>query len=142
MTPGRFAALADAYGGNIGRWPAAERDDARAHLHGHPEAQAALDTAAALDASLAAWTVGGPGPALAARIASAVAHRHAYGRRLRLWFSSLGTAAALAGGVAAGAAVIAVSAPAADQAAEPLYGLSVLGAPLDLTQQPAADGRP
>lgn len=141
MTPARFAALADAYGGNIDRWPAVERDDARRHLHGQAEAQTVLDAAAGLDASLAAWTVEGPGPALAARIASTVAHRHAYGRRLRLWFSSLGTAAALAGGVAAGAAVIALSAPAADQATEPLYGLSVLGAPLDPMGQ-AAGGRP
>lgn len=136
MTPERFAALAAAYGGAIDRWPEAERDAAGTHLHAHPEARAALAGAATLDATLAAWTVPGPGAALAARIASATARRRRAGRWLRLWLSGLGTAATLAGGLAAGAVVVAAARPGADPSGA-LYELRVLGAPLDPGDPPA-----
>lgn len=139
MTPDRFAALADAYGGTIARWPAAERDAARAHLAAHPEAAAALAREAGLDAILAGWTVPGPGAALAARIAATAMHGQGRRRRLMLWLSGLGTAATLAGGLATGAGIVALQAPAADQALGPLYQLSVLGAPVEPAEHPATD---
>lgn len=137
MTPDRFAALADAYGGSLDRWPAAERDAAHAHLEARPEARALLAQAARLDDALAGWTVPGPGAALAARIMASATHRHARRHRLRLWLSGLGTAATLAGGLAAGAGVVALQAPTADPAAGSFYQLSVLGAPLELAEHPA-----
>jgi hypothetical protein len=141
VTPERFGALADAYGGNIDRWPIAERDAAWLHLRQNPNAEGVLSAAARLDSALAGWTVPGPGAALAARIALTVARRHAHGRRLRLWLSSLGAAAALASGMAAGAIVLMLSVPATDQLSAPMYQLTVLGAPLDLeTQSPSPDG--
>ena len=140
MTPERFGALADAYGGDIDRWPIAERDAAWLHVRQHPDAQAVLSAAAGLDAALASWTVPGPGAALAATIALAVARKHAHGRRLRLWLSSLGAAAALASGMAAGAIVLMLSVPATERGGSPMYELTVLGAPLDLEAQPPPDG--
>ena len=140
MTPDRFRALADAYGGDLDRWPAAERDAARRHLRQRPGAGAARQAAAGLDAVLATWTVPGPGAALAARIAATLARRHAHARRLRVWLSSLGAATALAGGVAAGAVVVMLAAPAAERMTPPLYELRVLGAPLDLDARAPASG--
>lgn len=127
MTPERFADLAEAYGGRIARWPAHEQAQARAHLRERPEADAVLQAAGALDAALAGWTVPGPGSALAARIAAGRSRRRPQVLRLRLWFSGLGTAAALAGGVAAGAGVVALSMPAPDQAGVSLYAATALG---------------
>lgn len=140
MTPERFGALADAYGGDLERWPAAERDEARALLLQRPHLQATLADAAALDAVLAAWTVPGPGAALAGGIAVMAMRRHAHARRLRLWLSSLGAATALAGGLAAGVITVTLSAPSPDQVTAPSYQLSVLGAPLDDETAPTAGG--
>ena len=140
MTPERFAVLADAYGGDVDRWPTKEREAARIHLQSQPEAEAVLAAAAGLDAVLAGWTVPGPGAALAASIAAAVARRHAHTRRLRLWLSSLGAATVLASGVAAGALAVVLSSPADELVTTPLYELSVLGAPLDLETSPAPSG--
>ena len=140
MTPERFGALADAYGGDLDCWPSSERDDARALLVQQPHMRAVLSNAAALDAVLAAWTVPGPGAALAAGIAMIAMRRHAQARRLRLWLSGLGAATALAGGMAAGGIVVMLSAPTTDQVTAPLYQLSVLGAPLDVEAAPATGG--
>jgi hypothetical protein len=132
VTPERFAALADAYGGNIHRWPGAERDDAWLYLQRHPDAQTVLSAASRLDATLAEWTVPGPGAALAANIALAVARRHRHGRRLRLWLSGLGAATALASGAATAVIVLSVSIPAAPAPASTMYEMTVLGAPFDV----------
>ncbi len=140
MTPERFGTLVDAYGGDLDRWPADERDAARTLLLHQPEAQAMLSAAAGLDTALAAWTVPGPGAALAARIVATVARRHTQARRLRLWLSSLGAATVLASGVAAGALVVTRLTSAEVPATAPLYELSVLGAPLDIETQPALNG--
>jgi hypothetical protein len=141
VTPERFGALADAYGGDIDRWPVAERDAAWRYLRRQPDAQTLLAAAARLDAALAGWTVPGPGAALAATIALTVSRRHAHGRRLRLWLSSLGAAAALASGMAAAAIVLTMVLPAAEQVSSPLYQLTVLGAPLDVDMQSSSEGR-
>lgn len=135
MTPDRFAALADAHGGAIERWPADLRDAGRAHLLLHPEASLVLDEAARLDAALGSWSVPGPGAALAARTLMQVAPQRRT-RRLRLWFSGFGAAGVLAGGLAAGAAIVMLSQPAPEQVGEPLYEVSVLGAPVDADEPP------
>ena len=140
MTPERFRALADAYGGNLDRWPAADHDAARSHLTSRPDAHAELAAAGRLDAALAAWTVPGPGAALAARIARTVAMRHTRARRVRVWLSSFGAATALAGGMAAGAVAVMRLAPAAEQVTAPLYELSVFGPSLELDAQSPTNG--
>ncbi len=142
MTPERFAALADAYGGGVARWPAALREAARAHLLLHPEASATLEAANRLDAALAGWTVPGPGAALSGRILMQVASRHRQAGRLRLWFSGLGAAGVLAGGLAAGATFVTLSQPGPEQVGEHLYEVSVLGAPVDPEEPASPDNQP
>lgn len=142
MTSERFAALADSFGGSIERWPAAEQAAARAYLKAHPEALGRLAEAARLDSMLASWTVPGPGAALTARIIDTTRRRHLRRRRLRLWLSGLGTAATLAGGMATGAGVVAFRPPAATAAFGALYQPSMLGAPLEGAEHPAAGDAP
>jgi len=140
VTPERFRTLAEAYGGDLRRWPLDKRDAAQALLLRQPETQAMLSAAAELDAALAAWTVPAPSAALTARIAGTVAHRHTRARRLRLWLSSLGAATVLAGGVTAGVLVVMQSTP-AEPVTTALYEFSVLGAPLDVGTPPAPGGQ-
>ena len=137
MTSQRFAALADAYGGDIDRWPGAERVAARAYLLHHPEARQRLLAQTELDIALSAWTVPRPSASLAARIGGRVLARQALLRRVRLWLSSAGAAAALAGGVATGMSMAVVPAPPPGLGTSGLYELQVLGAPLDV-QNPAS----
>jgi len=101
LTLARFAELADAYGGEIARWPADMQDAARRMADG-PEARALLAQAAVLDARLDLWTVPAPSPQL--RQAVAASWQAPFGRRVRLWWSALGLGAALAG-IGAGLAV-------------------------------------
>jgi hypothetical protein len=54
MPLSRFAALADSYGGDIGRWPAIFRDEARALAAVSAQARTRLAEAARLDAALLA----------------------------------------------------------------------------------------
>jgi|GEM_PF-1091967 len=138
MTPERFKALAGAYGGDLRRWPAAERGAAQQHLSLRPGGREELDAELALDQALAGWRVPGPGAALAASIMAGAADRHHRLRRLRLWWSGLGAAGALAGGLAAGALAVSLCASPDDAASDldaglntGLYGLYVLGLPLD-----------
>ena len=137
MTPARFAALAAAYGSDIERWPIGERQAATEYRRHAPDAAALLEAEAALDATLMAWTVPGPGAALVAQITAAAQNQHSRMRRLRVWLSSLGAVATLTGGVAAGMLLV----PAPSQYQEPglssLYGAQVFGAPLDLDQTAA-----
>lgn len=53
----RFAALVDAHGADLRRWPPAERDAAQALLRISPEARALRDAAGRLDAMLDRWRV-------------------------------------------------------------------------------------
>jgi hypothetical protein len=56
MTPERFEALAQAYGGDVARWPGAEREAAAALMAAQPDlARTVLAPAGDLDAVLAAW---------------------------------------------------------------------------------------
>lgn len=54
MPLSRFAALADSYGGDIGRWPEIFRDEAKALAAASAQARARLAEAARLDAALMA----------------------------------------------------------------------------------------
>ena len=56
MTHERFEILAHAYGGDIARWPAAERDAAALLMAAEPEfARIVLADAGELDAALDLW---------------------------------------------------------------------------------------
>ncbi|WP_343609239.1 hypothetical protein [Novosphingobium sp.] len=94
LTLARFAELAEAYGGDLTRWPADVRDAAQ-RMALEPEASAVLAEASALDAQLDLWTVPAPSPRL--RQAVAGSWQAPLGRRVRLWWSALGLGAALAG---------------------------------------------
>ena len=140
MTSERFAALADAYGGDIDRWPESERRAAWAYLQSHPEARPVLLRQAGLDVALAAWAMPHPTASLAAGIARNVLDRQALLWRLRLWLSSAGAATALAGGVAAGMSLVAVPTPPPSQWTGGLYELQVLGVPLDAARPASLSG--
>jgi ferric-dicitrate binding protein FerR (iron transport regulator) len=100
----RFIALAEAYGGDIARWPEADQAGARAVLADAPAARAALAEAARLDALLALDTAPAPSDLLQRRVLRAAP---APARRVsRLGFASgAGWAAAAAAGVMAGVLV-------------------------------------
>lgn len=97
----RFAALAGAYGGDVSRWPPAEREAAARLMAQDAQATASLLSAENdLDGVLDAWRA--PNPSLALRdtiLASAPAYRAPAGWRTWIWRTGLG-----AGLVAAGAA--------------------------------------
>lgn len=114
-TPERFRHITEAYGPSPERWPAAERDAALALLDaGDVQVLVALAEARALDGMLDAHAVAAPSPELARRIvdsAPAVPGR-AFWRRPRIWFSGVGFVGAGAAGVAAGALLVSLLAPA------------------------------
>ncbi len=111
MTEERFRALAEAYGGDIRRWPAAERAAAQTWLAQAGEAaEGLLREAADLDHLL--WS----SPTLTARadftraiVDLAPAMRA--GRRLWAWLTGAGVGVALAGATAAGFLVAGLFAP-------------------------------
>lgn len=112
MTPERFAALADAYGGDLRRWPEAEQAEAGRHLQAAPDAAGVLARAGDLDEVLSAYDAPGPSLQLYHRITAQISAPPRAYLRLARWLSGLGVLGALAGGVAAGAAVVALSGPA------------------------------
>ena len=69
MTPERFTHLAEAYGADLHRWPAAERAGAQALLaEGNAEVLEALNQARWLDGLLDSHKVAAPTPELIRRI--------------------------------------------------------------------------
>jgi len=106
MTPERFEDLAEAWGGDIARWPDAERVAAALVMAARPDwAQAVLARAGDLDAVLDMFAPPAGAPALTAQIVAS-----APSPRARRWISWLlpagmgaGLAAACAAGVLAGA---------------------------------------
>lgn len=119
----RFAALADAYGADIGRWPTAIRDAARAF--GATDGDAAnrtLARARALDDLLRQAPSSAPGRALRERILRAGPKPPAL-RRVWRWLVGAGIGSVLAGAGAVGVAVGVVLAPMAlammDRSADP-----------------------
>jgi hypothetical protein len=102
MTPERFETLAAAYGGDVARWPAAEREAAALVMAAEPAwAQAALADAAALDVALAAYV----GPRVSASLTErivATAPRPRLRRGWGAWLAPAGLGAGLAAACAAG----------------------------------------
>ncbi|MDP3853370.1 hypothetical protein [Phenylobacterium sp.] len=105
MTPQRFESLADAHGGDVARWPAAEREAAAALMIAQPDvARKALARAAALDAALDAWPPMAVTHHLRERVIAAAPAARSRGR-LAAWFWGAGLGAGLAAASAAGLAV-------------------------------------
>lgn len=102
MTREQFQALAEAYGGEIARWPAALREAATLFAAAEGEwAQAVLAREAELDAALDELPRATAPAALYERIvADAPGPRRR--ARWRLWLTPAGLGAALAGAAAAG----------------------------------------
>lgn len=102
MTKDQFQALAEAYGGEIARWPESLRDEAALLVAAEPAfAQATLGREAGLDAALDALPRTQASTALYDRIlADAPAARRR--RRWGFWLGPAGVGAALAGVAAAG----------------------------------------
>ncbi len=112
MTPERFAALAEAYGADINRWPDADRGAARVLAATDAESQATLRAAELLDRALLAAPTYAASRDLFDRVV-AEAPRQAKRTRMMRWLSAIGLGAALATAGASGIAVGAAFAPAA-----------------------------
>lgn len=103
MTPERFAHLAHAYGAQLQRWPAAERDAARQLLASDDaQANAALQQAQWLDGHLDQYLLAAPSPQLAQRIVASANPRPSLWNRWFGWlfpasFVGVGVAGVLAG---------------------------------------------
>jgi hypothetical protein len=118
MTPERFEALAEAWGGDVSCWPDAEREAAAAWMAAEPtQAGVILARAADLDAALAAYAPARPSLGLAERIAAGAPKPRA--RRIG-WLlpagMGAGLAAACAAGMILGAQLSAAAAAASDDA--------------------------
>ncbi|TAJ69994.1 MAG: hypothetical protein EPO51_20970 [Phenylobacterium sp.] len=119
MTPDRFETLAEAYGGDVARWPDTDREAAAALMAAEPAwARDALARAADLDAALDGYAAPRGSTGLADRIAAGAPKARA---RWVGWLlpagMGVGLATACAAGVIAGAQLHAASsAPAASDA--------------------------
>ena len=99
----RLQALAEAYGGDLRRWPADQRAFAESLVAADPAARARLDQAAALDVLLDASPSVAPSADLTARVLRAAPGARAKSRpRRAVWFLGAGWAAAACAGVVAG----------------------------------------
>jgi hypothetical protein len=116
----RFCALAEAYGGDLARWPLREQAAAAALAALNPDLRGRLQAAAELDGLLDAWEAPIPSLRLQAGVARALAAGAPAARRparMRLWLSGAGLAAAGLVGVLCGTAVSSAAAQEArDQA--------------------------
>jgi hypothetical protein len=102
VTRERFEAIAEAYGGDVARWPAEAREEAAVLMAEAPDfTQAVLERARALDAAMDAWRPALPSGALADRIAASAP---APGRRWSSWITPAAWGASLAAGLAAACA--------------------------------------
>lgn len=100
----RLEVLAEAYGADLGRWPAHERAFAESLIAANPAARAVLEDAAALDALLDASPRVTPSVDLTARVLAAAPKRKASRGHLGrvFWILGAGWAAATCAGVVAG----------------------------------------
>ena len=106
----RFAALAEAYGGDLRRWPQAEQ--AAAILFSQrEEGRALLGHAARLDAALDRYRVEAPSRVMHAEIIEGAAVPLRQGRRRRLWWLGFGLAGVGLAGAVAGLALVTVVTP-------------------------------
>ena len=109
MTYERFETLADAYGGDLRRWPEAERAAGRALLDSDPRGAALLAEADGLDALLDAAPRPTPSHALREAVIASAAGAGLKARRRGpgplAWLSGAGWAAAACAGVVFGLAL-------------------------------------
>jgi hypothetical protein len=110
MDAGRFAALANAYGSALHRWPAAEQA-AASLFAGTEEGHAILAAAGRLDAILGQSRVVAPSPSLHGAIVARAATEVRQGRRRRFWWLGLGLAGVGLAGAVAGLALVTVVNP-------------------------------
>ena len=114
MTPERFRDLANAYGGNVQRWPTSEQADAQALIDcHHATALDALHEARWLDTQLDSHCLA-PAPAELVRriIASGVPPaRRSFWSRHTDWLSRIGFVGAGLAGIAAGMLVVSLGLP-------------------------------
>jgi hypothetical protein len=112
MTPERFRKLTETYGAEPRRWPAEEREAARAFMNRRPaEAQAMLADASALDSMLDRHVVGPPTAELRERIIGSGPAARAVWHQARLWWQGAGLAGLGLAGALAGALMISVLLP-------------------------------
>lgn len=110
MDATRFAALAEAYGSDLRRWPEAERV-AAAIFAPSETGQAILQHARRLDALLDGYRVGAPDKALHGSIVQAAGRYLAQRRRQRFWWLGLGLAGIGLAGAVAGLALVSIVTP-------------------------------
>ena len=106
----RFAALADAYGGALHRWPAVEHAAATLFA-GTDEGRAVLRRADSLDTMLDRHRVEAPSPTLYGAIVSGAVTAVRQERRRRFWWLGFGLAGVGLAGAVAGLALVTVVNP-------------------------------
>jgi len=110
MDAKRFAALAEAYGGDPRRWPQAEREAAT--IFASTEAGQAISRhAGSLDALLDSYGVPHPGKTLHDTILRTAGRHIVRRRRQRFWWLGLGLAGIGLAGAIAGLALVTVVTP-------------------------------
>ena len=111
MDAGRFAALADAYGGALHRWPQDEQAGALQFAETE-QGRAILAAAGRLDAMLDRHLAEQPSPALYGAIVARAAGEVKQVRRRRFWWLGFGLAGVGLAGAVAGLALVTVVDPA------------------------------
>ena len=139
MTPERFTALSQAYGGHLDRWPVDERSDAVRLCQDRPKWTAqVLSEAARLDDLLDAFGLDEPSNDLRQRIYARTRSGPAtIPLGLRGW--GFGLAAASLAGVICGAALINLAVPDLSSDAVVVSALGDQGSYLDLTSSSAKE---
>ena len=139
MTPERFTALSQAYGGHLDRWPVDERSDAVRLCQDRPRWSAQiLSEAARLDDLLDAFGLDAPSNELRQRIYARVRPEPtSLPLGLRGW--GFGLAAASLAGVICGAALMNLAVPDLSSDAVVVSALGDLGSDLDLSNSSAKE---
>ncbi|WP_192257349.1 hypothetical protein [Mesorhizobium silamurunense] len=110
MDAKRFAALAEAYGSALHRWPRAEQAAAALFAESE-EGRAILASAGRLDAILDRHHVEAPSPALHGEIVARATTQLRQGRHRRFWWLGFGLAGVGLAGAVAGLALVTVVTP-------------------------------
>jgi hypothetical protein len=110
MDARRFEALAEAYGGDLRRWPEAEREAATTFASSEA-GQAISRHAGTLDALLDSYSVQHSGKALHDSILRTAGRQIVLRRRQRFWWLGLGLAGIGLAGAVAGLALVTVVTP-------------------------------
>lgn len=112
MTPHRFTELAEAYGGDLQRWPSAERDSAQALLaSGDSTLNAVLRQASWLDEQLDRHPLPAVSPQLARQIVADAMQEQSFWARSFSWLFGASFVGIGIAGVAAGILVASLALP-------------------------------